>query len=190
MAKAPGTGNIGSSLRACIQHDLQLCDRPNSGFILLWPDRLLNLHPDPGVMNGRAFNASVKTLRFIVACHQRNQHSYPLRFAFSSQRSQQSLRNFPVPFAFQYADPVKVCTAAGCITSACDNRSIDSPNHLILFYSDERHGSIEPSIIKACFQLLAAKAENITRCRIPYQPAELFKVSPNKTPNHQDHTTN
>ena len=104
-------------------------------------------------MNGRAFNASVKTLRFIVACHQRNQHSYPLRFAFSSQRSQQSLRNFPVPFAFQYADPVKVCTAAGCITSACDNRSIDSPNHLILFYSDERHGSIEPSIIKACFQL-------------------------------------
>ena len=106
-------------------------------------------------MNGRAFNASVKTLRFIVACHQRNQHSYPLRFAFSSQRSQQSLRNFPVPFAFQYADPVKICAAARCVAPACDDGSIDSPDYLIIFNGNKRHGSIEPCIIKACFQLLS-----------------------------------
>ncbi len=82
-------------------------------------------------MDRSSFHIFIKTLCFLVICHQCNQDSYALRFALGPQCIKQRLSHLMVSFAFEDAYPIEISTEAGGVTSAADQRSVYPSNHLI-----------------------------------------------------------
>ena len=95
----------------------------------------------------------VKAPSLFILCHESDQDDCSLRSAFLSDSLQQSLGRLMVPFAFQHADPVQICAAAGCISPAADQRSIGPADHPAFFQCDKGDGRIEPWIRKTQLQM-------------------------------------